>query len=598
MFTNQLPIAARVTSTFQLQSVVAAVQNRATNLVYSTSAYQDCSGGGCDPQPGWANTLSLEGLAEGSNWFTVTAVDVFGNSNQVGRSFIYDTPPGITVQSPPDGFVVRSTIHLAATVTDANSAGVQIAVYWKGAEAILALATNSLNTVVTNTQGNGQAMTLVFRAIDAYGQVRTAERQVYVQTSSNLVETAHVSEGWIKDVQPDRLLFARIHSIFPKVGNFGEGLDHELLVKSRSSGIEQSVFYHTNFAIYSANLGPNGPILLGSAAPFEGYSFGYGIFQKFDTAEILWARPPNPLFLTVKGHLAAWGSHQTVRLNLLDLRSTNSVVITNGTGYPSLTYDLADNGDVVFSLMDGGNAYNGIFRYRAGAIQLLASNPTPDYNTNRYSSVKTDGTNAYYLRLQGATHKLIRVADGGETVVSESPVIDPDYLVAGGWVAYAQQNGGVMQVWRRSPSGQNTQLTFYGTPSTLAAVAPNGEVAFYNNSKLYISKGTWPPAEIASVHSNSGLKVYWRDGRWQAILGRSLFQIYDGAPQAVLAYHGSSFNIDLIGAQGQRLVTECSTNFMDWTPVATNDVTDGGDLTVETPVDLTSPGKFYRLRTP
>jgi hypothetical protein len=128
-------------------------------------------------------------------------------------------------------------------------------------------------------------------------------------------------------------------------------------------------------------------------------------------------------------------------------------------------------------------------------------------------------------------------------------------------------------------------------------LSPDGEVAFYNGSHLYVSKGTWPPVEIATANTASGLTMFWQDGRWCATLGRSLFQVYSGAPQLVAPkLVGSNFGLSLIGAQGQRLITECTTNLVHWTAIATNDVADGANLNVQDPMTSGVSGKMYRLR--
>src|SRR5215216_5247477 len=80
---DALLVAVSINSTFELQLVTATVETRTTNLLSSGV--------------GWTNTVFLAGLARGQKTLTVMASDVFGNSNQVQRTFIYDLPPTLTV---------------------------------------------------------------------------------------------------------------------------------------------------------------------------------------------------------------------------------------------------------------------------------------------------------------------------------------------------------------------------------------------------------------------------------------------------------------------------------------------------------------------
>jgi len=145
-------------------------------------------------------------------------------------------------------------------------------------------------------------------------------------------------------------------------------------------------------------------------------------------------------------------------------------------------------------------------------------------------------------------------------------------------------------------------LTFFGSSSSVAALAPNGEVAVYNGLELYISKGAWPPVDIATSPAmlfNSitpSLKPFWQVDRWYATLGGSLFQIFTGSPQIhKLAISNNVAKLDIMAASGQRVVTQVSSNLTDWVDLATNNISDGANLNV-TDGTSAAPGKFYRLK--
>lgn len=590
---NQLYIAATVASTYEVQGVQATVEGLNTSLVYLPSAYSNYVFGTFEPKPGWAGTISLAGLARGSKTLIVTATDAFGNTNQVQRSFTYDLPPTLTVTAPADGAVARPGLQIAATATDDAPDGLVIRVYsGNNYDSPLLLSSSSpLNTNLTFNDPDGTFIDLTFQAWDSVGgPPAITSRRIYVQSSSNLVEVANVTGGRIVDAQPDRFLF-----VTPQDG------PSRAYIKSRSNGSETPIFAHSNLVVNGGFLSPQGAILVASASPYAGFTTGYGLFQSFGESEIEHGTHGlGAIVVAAKGNFAAWGWGSgggfTPRLNITDLQTTNTSLITNATGFSGFSYDLASNGDVVFSLAQAWDSHS-IFRYRNGLVTLLASNPS-NQTTNRLEYPKTDGTNVYYIYITPTNQALKMIAESGESILAEGISIDQNYLLNNGWLAFAKSGGGQMQIWRRSPAGINTQLTFYGTSSTLAALAPNGEVAFYNGPHLYISKDTWPPVEVAFTTPGSGLTPFWQDGRWCATLGRSLFQIYTGVPRLISrAIHADKFGVSLIGARGQQLVTEASSDFSNWIPVSTNQITDGANLEVEDAVNANVQGKFYRLRT-
>jgi hypothetical protein len=580
-----LYVSANVSSTYELQSVQASVEGRVTNLVFSNGT--------------WVNTLSLVGLSRGNKMLTVTATDVFGNSGQAQRSFVFDMPPNVNVVAPAQGTVARPGIHINVSAADDDPAGTALYV-WQAIQDVyvgemFAAETNSVNTNLSLGSYDGQPLTLRFDAFDSAGQRSAALRRLYVQSSSNLVEIDRVTEGFIADVQSDRILFLRT----PNRTLYLQDPDtaYNLKVKSRTTGIETLVFYQTNMSIGSAFLAPQGAILVASGSPFAGYGTGYALFQSQAGTEVLHGIHGNyPMGLLVKGNFGVWGwgelGGNTPSLSRTDLQATNSSLITNATGCSDIAYDVAENGDVVFAPISGTTSHK-IYRYRAGAISALAND-----SVNSINYPKTDGSNVYYLKLTTTNQALMLVSSSGESQLAEGSVIGSDYRINNGWIAYARSGGGQTQIWRCSSSGVNTQLTFYGTSSTLAALSPNGEVAFYNGSRLYISKGTWPPFDVAPGTPSSGLTLFWQNNRWCAVLGRSLYQLYTGTLQIVSPRIGTDnrFHFDLLAGNGKRVVTQTSTDLANWVDFATNDITDQASLEVLSPINPNVAAKYFRLR--
>jgi hypothetical protein len=108
---DQLAIEATVTSTNQLQSVTATVADRNTALTFSNSK--------------WTGSLSLAGLPHGNTTLTVTATDIFNNSQSAQRVFRHDTPPALTITAPLQDTVARPLVRITVTCTDDGPGGCQ-----------------------------------------------------------------------------------------------------------------------------------------------------------------------------------------------------------------------------------------------------------------------------------------------------------------------------------------------------------------------------------------------------------------------------------------------------------------------------------------
>lgn len=602
MVHDALYVAATTSSTYEIQSVHATVGGQTTGLVFSSSAWTNCPLGVCNPMPGWAVEVPLAGLPWGTNILIVTAIDALGNSNSVQRAFVLNRLPTMTSWTLPEGTVARPEVSFVASASDDDPAGVTIDVFRdrvnNSSGVLLASGTNSLNTTLSFAEDGG-IVPLTLRVMDSLGQARLLHRRVYVQSSSNLVEIANVSEGQLVEAQNDRLLFRTFsnHSAPPEFWT-----SPVLKIKTLATGSEGIVFARTNMHVGAAYLSPDGATLVASASPYAGFATGYGLFQvKPDAETLLGTHGLAVISLQCKGDFAAWGWGNAFgfspQLFRTDLQTSYATPIPNDLGDGNISFDLAANGDVVFAPGNGFGSHS-IYRFRNGTNTLLATITGSHFqSTNQLVSPKTDGSNVFYIQITPTNQMLKKISAGGEVKLAEGLTIGSDYLINNGWVVYGRNSGGQTQVWRCSPAGTNTQLTFYGTSSALAAVSPDGEVAFYNNAILYISKGVWPPTEIAAASSASGLTVLWQEGRWLGMLGRSLFQIYTGAPQLLSpTVSGNNLGLGLVGPKGKYLVIECTTNLVNWQVIATNYITDGSGCQAYDPIVSNVLGKMYRLR--
>src|SRR6267142_7145990 len=288
---ENLGVTVQVTSTYQLQSSQAFVEDRTNQLAFAA--------------PYWTGTLSLAGLARGNKVLTVVATDVFGNSSQAQRSFVYDLLPTLVVTAPTNGTVIRSSVHVAASSTDDSPTPPLIQVL-NGGE--LARGTNSLDANVALP--DGQLVALTIRATDSLGQITNITRQVYIQLSTNLVEVARVSDGEIRDVDGDRILFAS-----------NNGSTNRLMIKSISTGTENLV-YQTNASVGITLLTPSG-------IAFESPMNDASLTRVYEdrNGSLLDRGPLGGGDIVRKGNFLYWGNGFLIYIG--DLLTTNTTAITN-----------------------------------------------------------------------------------------------------------------------------------------------------------------------------------------------------------------------------------------------------------------------------
>lgn len=578
-----ISVAVYVTSTYELQGVQVTCGANTTNLIYSSSA-------------GWTNILSLAGVPHGSNIITATATDVFNNTGQATRVINHDTPPILTVSLPVLDTVARPNLKVSASSADddpVNPPVVTIQEYdingYAGPQ--LATASNSIDTNLSIVGYDGQELYLQISATDSAGQRTNQRVRISVQSSTNLVEVAHVSQGRISDVSSDQILF-----VVDAVGTNSPSIR----VQTRVNGTESVIYAGTPAAYGPTCLAPQGAVSE-MAGSLEDPPHGYSIFQcqSGATNEEVYTYGSS-MNLLVRGSYAAYnwsdggGVYPTV--GLINLNNQYDQTVTTLTTGGDFMVDLATNGNVVYvSELNPGQGGHAVYLWSEGNTRVVASDPT-----NTFFNPKTDGTNVCYTLATSTNQQLILIDGNDQTnVLAQSSSMGSDTLMKNGWIAYEATGGGSTQIWRRSPTGQTTQLTYYGSSSALVALSPNGEVALSNGGELYISKGIFPPFPIAATSFAAPLVPFWLDDRWYAPVGRSLYQVYTGYPIMLNPHLSSSntFNVDVVGAIGQNLVIQSSSDGQKWTDISTNTIADGMNPTLQFPINSHAAACFYRLRT-
>jgi len=502
--------------------VSATVEGRQTMLAFSPTAI--CDGFGfCGP--GWAGTLSLSGLARGQKTLTVTASDIFGGTGQATVFFVFDTPPVLTITEPLDFTVARPTLHVNVGCTDDDPAGcasLTIVANDNGTMTQLAAGTSTIDQTISLSSFEGRVVTLLIKARDSAGQMIQQARTIYVDSSPRLSEIGSVG-GAILDVTSESILFI-------DTSNGGA----VLTIRSRTSGAEVQVPTIPGKTPQYGYLTPTGVIY--AAAQGED-SLTAGVYDwRGSGAPIALGLPNSTESLAVAGEYAIWagerGTTYTGQVILFRRHlpsGTNVEVVDGGVG--NWKNGVATNGDVVFWTAGNASDYN-ISRYRNGTLSRL-TNDTQLWNTY----VITDGINVVYRKhtpcCANQTYAITMYGDSGEVTLApartQEPVPGHDYAARNGWIAFTQAGiGGELQVLVRSPQGQNSQLSFFGSssridvkagPSAEGALSPDGEVVFLHAGTRYLAG---PSRAALPVNSALGSSL-WLDGQWVVVIGRSLF---------------------------------------------------------------------------
>jgi hypothetical protein len=233
-------------------------------------------------------------------------------------------------------------------------------------------------------------------------------------------------------------------------------------------------------------------------------------------------QPNSATSLVVSGGFALWNSGNT--LTRRDFATSQNATISTGAGNDR--NDVAPNGDVAYWT----TSYQ-IVRVRGGVSAQL----TNDTLWSTYPL--TDGVNVVYRKTTpccaGNQQFQIAVYDTVEHTLTSPDQAQrsqgTDYQVTNGWVAFTRTGtAGELQIWTRSPAGQELQVTRFGTSSRIEALGPGGDVvldnAFGGVTRRYLAVPNYStqPRDIGSALVGSPL--FLSGGLFIAI-GRSLFRV-------------------------------------------------------------------------
>lgn len=493
---DDLQIDAIVGSQFDIREVKARVEEHEVMLAAYGRDY--CDRYGCDTE--WRGSVPLAGLARGEHTIVVTATNTLSMSVTAQQSFTRDLSPTLVISAPFPAAVARPNLLINAACYDDDPAGCT------SIEAYLACETNILTDTLVSGQSaisqtvspaayGGQVLTLKVQVRDSSGAIVTEDRPIYVD-SSNKITLVEQVPGQIWEVHPDRILFLEQTS-----------RNTVLKIRERASGQDTVVMSGTTILPLEGFLTPEGAIFVESGMVYE---WRDGLLLNFGQANSSTAS------LKVSGNYAIWSQGDTlIRRDLV--AGTNEVIATDAV---NLYNDVAANGDVVYA------GHFEIYRVHNGSkTQLTFDNPAL---WNSY--VTTDGINVAYRRHSPccplANYQIMLYGAAGEEILadarSQGMIPGRDYQLNGEWAAYTDLGRqGQLHVWVRSPGGVKNAITYFATSSIIDALAPNGEVMFFNGNRRYLGQ-----IDLDSIEISSSLgKSFWQDGAWFVQIGGALFQL-------------------------------------------------------------------------
>lgn len=493
-----MKVLVSVTSLYQMQGVQAQVGSTVVALVPSGQGV-------------WSNAFPMSDLPSGNLSLTVTATDVFSNTAQVERTFRHDLPPVLTVLEPLDGTVARPTVRLHVTCVDDDPQGcASLTVKVGGTTVVLASGQTEIDQVVSLAAYEGRLIELRATARDSSNHYREMARGVFVESSTRLVEVEN-PPGIIFAVKPDRLLYRE-----------GESGSYALTILDRTTRVETTTPLTSTLTPFAAQFSPTGAIFIAQVGSDIDnnriYEWRDGVVTEVGGPADQYERNR----FMVAGPYALWYETQ---LNLRDLNSGTTTPMEEATYHGA---SVAANGDVVFTRQDEPNTLStNLWRYREGSYERLT--------TDGYEDL-TDGVNVVYTQYdrnwRNPHHRIRLYTPTGDVALTElrSHTFErfSGFTINQGWVAYTEYTGDRYQVWSRAPTGEQRQVSFFGTDSTIDALSPDGEVMFFNANPvggnhryLAIPPYDTPPTLIGSMLGSSA----WIEGQLYVAIGRSLFVV-------------------------------------------------------------------------
>jgi hypothetical protein len=492
---NSFLVRLEATSNCQIQTVVAEAFGRTTSLAFQSGTR-------------WQGTVPIAGDPHGPFTLTGRVTDINGTSVSSTLELVHDTPPVVTVTSPIQYSVARPSVRVTASCAD-DAPGGCVSFIVRGDGQTLLSGANQYDQDVSLASFGEQEVQLEFVGSDGIGTRQViVQRTVYVVTNPRLTEVARVPEGWIEDANQTHVLF------------FNPDTNGPLARQNQSTGEMQVLapsFTSTSVARLTAR---------GALYPVEEAVNFTVLYELRDGAISERERPVAPRYLEVEGNYALWVSGNSgVRY---DLEQGATIHVDPG-GFGA--DDLASNGDVIVTSGEptAVPVYH-VQRFRDGVTTRLAT------VKNDYFSPRplTDGINVAYRHHDGSLKPIIRLITATDDLLLSTfptpgrdyaPTPGRDYALAGGWTTFKRYSGPAGNIWRHSPGGEETQVTFFGDDTVqIHALNDDGRMVVTRGARMYLSQ-PGQPLEDLTLYAGDATQAFWRGSRLYVSVGTSLFKL-------------------------------------------------------------------------
>ncbi|WP_437670732.1 hypothetical protein [Sorangium sp. So ce131] len=487
--------SAQVTSTLALRSVTAQIDaGAAVPLAHvSGSTFREY--------------LTAAPLSFGPHTLTITATDAAGATASSQRIFTKDAPPDLVVTAPAYEAVGLGALRIAASCTDDGPEGcVAIEVYTDGVLDFVSGAA-SLDTVADLSAHAPGDHILTVIAEDSSGGTSATSVPIFIENSPAL-SALDEAPGRILDFDATRLLF-----VYPEGG---------IALLDRATRAVTPIL-ETHPLDYefvwppTGALTPSGAVV--RATPIEDEELREGVFEWRD-GELRALSESG--FAHTRGNYMVFSSPAGLQLREL-ISGTTELVSRTTRGA-----DVDEAGRVVY--LDGNEA---LYVYEAGVSTQLARASASGADRGR---PLTDGINIAMAECppSGSPCTTFLFTPSGNIPLGDTTSdrvrrgSAEDYHLHAGYAAFIRRSLGANQVWLRTPTGEEHQISLFATSSRLENdlsahhdISDTGEVMFVNPPARYLGAPGAFPREIGS---DSGL-ARWRDGAWHIIEGNTLLGV-------------------------------------------------------------------------
>jgi Carboxypeptidase regulatory-like domain len=497
-------VSVEISSVFQLLGATAQVEDLTDELTYIPASDE------------WEGFFDVGDMPSPS-FRTVhyTATDAMGNVARTAVLVRLDRLPVVTMSQPQDDALASPSIRVVATCMDDNPAGCEsltISVSDGSRTITKAVGQATVDQVISLAEFDGQVVDLRAGGRDVVQdrihRTPSVTRTVYVDATPGLTAVATSGSGTLIDADAVALL-----AVDGQSDGFPAGA---LRIVDRVSG--QSTVIHDQL-----------PELARAGALFPG---GAIFFTRGDVSGSMWewrngtssviSTGVSETSFEVEGSFAIWTSSDG--LIRRDVTSGTNVNVVSG----NTNGDVAATGEVVWAGRD-------VFLFEDGINTQLTSDGGDELGN---VSPVTDGINVVYQRRSfppaDFPGSIMLVAPGDDIVLGadigdRSPFgIEPhdDYEVADGWIAFGRLDvSSTQQIWRRSPDGEEAQVSAFGEPSTIEAMGPDGEVVFTSNATGTVRRYRARVGESPEDVSTGLGKPVYIDGQLHLMMGATLLDV-------------------------------------------------------------------------